>query len=110
ANKSWCWTGDNAVAAINTWHHYAFTFNAGTFAFYVDGVAIDATETQGNTGTVINNDDCPVLIGGRFSNSGTPAYEHYFDGKIGDVMIFSKVLSAVDIKNLYELTKWRFQK
>ncbi len=32
-----------------------------------------------------------------------------FEGIIGEVMLFDRVLSPADIKSIYELTKWRYQ-
>ena len=105
AGKAWNWTTDDAIT-VTQWHHYAFTFNAGTFVVYVDGISVDVTDSTSNSGTSFNNDDAPVLIGGRFSNSGTPAYEDFFDGDIDDVRIYNEALTASQIRSLIDTDRY----
>ena len=85
------------------WHHYAITIsNSGTPVVYIDGVKV--------TGTATSFYDSSLYIatalnfGGRATNSyynysspGNQAYKGYID----DFMIYDRVLSETEIKNLY---------
>ena len=61
---------------------------ADTFAFIV----ITAT-------TAANADNFDIGAGGQA----------WFEGKIGEVRLYSSVLTVPEIKSIYELTKWRYQ-
>ena len=80
-------------------------FAGGTAVLYTDGVAAATTVTAawhliGITDTSAKN-ATDFDIGKETAN--------FFTGVIGEVWLFSDVKSAVDMKNLYELTKWRYQ-
>ncbi|HDZ14660.1 hypothetical protein LCGC14_1014900 [marine sediment metagenome] len=107
ADKLWSWTTDSAVT-VAQWHHYAFTFNAGAFLVYVDGISVDITDANANAGTILNNDDAPVLAGAQFLDSGIPTRALFFDGKIDDVFMFTEVLPAHEIRSIYEVTRRRY--
>ena len=79
-------------------------FAGGTVVLSVDGVAAaTAVDTSwhliGITDTVAKNASA-LTIG--------IAIGDVFSGSIGEVRLYSSVLSPVDMKNLYELTRWRY--
>lgn len=80
-------------------------FAGGTAVLYTDGVAAAVTVTAGAwyhiaiTDTVAK-DAADFDIGRETAN--------YFDGLIGDVRLYSTVLSAMEMKDLYELQRWRY--
>lgn len=79
-------------------------FAGGSQVTYVDGVA-GATVTAvwhlvGITDTVGRN-IALATIGLEGAN--------FFAGFIGETMCFDRVLTAPDVKSIYELTKWRYQ-
>jgi len=82
----------------NRWHHVVATYaqgGAGDVAIYVDGVSkalLDSTES-----TPPPTIDSPFVIGGRID--GTLP----FDGRMDDVRIYDRALSASEARRLYEL-------
>ncbi len=88
---------------INTGDVGANGFAASTF--YVDGVAA-STITAGNWHliglTIATAKTASDLDIGRTGGVGL------FTGKIGDVMLFDRVLSVADIKSIYSVTRWRY--
>ncbi len=99
AGKAWSWTTDVAVT-VSEWHHYAFTFDAGTFAIYVDGVSVAITDSLSNSGTFFNNDNVRPLIGARYSDFSLLTTQSYFDGDIDDVRIYNEALTQSQIAGL----------
>ena len=100
-------TDANSVAAVvtpGTWTHVAVTVNrtSGTARFYVNGVeqtATTGTRTDFATGTASFNV-------GRMLTSN-----FYFGGNIDDVRIYSRELSAVELKDIIIpglIGQWRF--
>lgn len=79
-----------------TWMHLVGTFDGTTSRIYVDGAQVSS---QGQTG-VIAADDTPVILGGN-ANEGLGVTER-FPGRIDDVMLYRRALSAVEIMQLAE--------
>ncbi len=72
---------------------------------YVDGIA--AVRVTNDTWhcvglTIATGKTASDLDIGRVEAQG------FFTGTIGDVMLFDRELSAVDMRNIYELTRWRY--
>lgn len=82
------------------WHHVVAVFTADTgTTLYIDGV-----ERGSSSNTTTNNDigqSEPILIGAR----RTPNPTNFWNGKIDDVRIYNRALSATEIKQLYKLGK-----
>jgi hypothetical protein len=79
--------------APGTWHHVAATFDGKTARVYVDGresAAMPATDPIGAKGA------SPAFIG---ADKGT---ESFFAGKIDDLRMYARALSAGEIRALYE--------
>jgi len=74
----------------NAWHHYVLTYDNTTVTLYVDGVS-QATTAQNGSGSGGSN-HADIL-----SDGGT----QYWLGAIDETGIWSKVLSATEISNLY---------
>ena len=78
-------------------------FAGGTTILYVDGVAATTVTANwhlvGITDTLKKN-ATDFDIGKETAN--------FFDGKIGEVILSSLVLSPAAVKSIYELTKWRY--
>src|SRR5208282_5099873 len=79
----------------NAYHYVVVTFDQNfTAKFYVDGVLVDTI--QGSQGA--NSSDLPLEIG--FEPYGGTG--EYFTGDIGQVAVYSHVLSAATILDHYE--------
>lgn len=93
------WQGETSNCYVPTpseWHHFAGTYDSssGLLQLYVDGGLKNYTSTSGT----INADTGPIHLAHRESSPGTT----YFAGTIDEVLIFSRVLSANEIRLLYE--------
>jgi len=90
--------GDTIVSK-NEWHHIAGTFDSGNAAVYVDG------QLDGSTAmsvTSIMNDVQPLTIGAFWSYCGVDSLAATLRGKIDDVRIYDRGLSAGEIERLYQ--------
>ncbi|MBU6320949.1 four helix bundle protein [Patescibacteria group bacterium] len=82
-----------------TWHFVGYTLtSSGTATLYLDGTSAQATGMS--VGTVI-----PAVSDASVIGSGPNGQEsgRYFDGKIDDVRIYNRALSAADVARLYQL-------
>lgn len=85
---------------LNTWSHIAITIDrtqpSNGFKCYINGVLSNTTPVN-ITQSVANNSD---LFIGRQSNY-VPSPGRYFAGKIDEVEIFNRVLSPMEISDIY---------
>lgn len=93
--------GNNYRPPANTWLHWIFTYNNTTFAkqFYANGVLqtpVSAVQSQ-YLGTGQFN------IGAIYS---TP--QGYANGNIATARVYPRVLSATEIQQSYNATRWKF--
>ncbi|MFC1751760.1 LamG-like jellyroll fold domain-containing protein, partial [Patescibacteria group bacterium] len=91
-----CSDSTKIFSPSETFIHVAMTYDGTTLRGYVDGVQATTTDT----GTAAPSDD-PFIIGKHLSTYND--YEWY--GKIDDVRIYNRALSAGEIKRLYHLGK-----
>lgn len=75
---------------LNEWVHVAVSSNGSTATFYVNGVA-DGSDTVGAPCT-----DGDVYIGVNYAGG-----DEYFSGIIDEVRLYSRALSAAEIRGLY---------
>jgi uncharacterized protein len=76
---------------LNEWHHLAATFESGVAKIYVDGFEAPADDDTlvPDSGPIPNSDG--VLIGSAVG------FENFAVGKIDDVRVYGRVLSAQEI-------------
>ena len=86
-------TGDDFP--LNRWAHVAVTINGTAYNFYVYGESAGS----GNLLTVTYSVDAPVYIG-TYGSAGGPTFEQW-NGKIDEVRIYNRALSATEIKRNY---------
>ena len=79
------------TAFDSTWHHIVWTDNNGTAKLYIDA-KLDATNFNytRKTTTLLN-----TFIGSQ------KATDQFFNGTIDDVRVYSRVLSAAEVRRLY---------
>ncbi|MBM2832902.1 MAG: hypothetical protein HW406_63 [Candidatus Brocadiaceae bacterium] len=77
----------------NEWVHYAFTFDEKNICVYKNGILEKASSLV----TVPQIDNVPLWIG-RCIGLG----KEYFDGMIDEVRIYSRTLSAQEIRSIYK--------
>lgn len=83
--------------STGTWTHMVVTWDASasTAEFFVNGSSIGS---QSGSRTSIRNSTASFKIGAA-TNGG--AATRFFDGKLDDVRIWSRILSSTEIGNLY---------
>jgi hypothetical protein len=93
------YSGDTAHNKIpdNRWTHLVGTYDEQTLTLYVNGSVASAVVPRSHGGA-IQYGKSPLLIG-----TGPDGYGWF--GKIDEVMIFNRALSADEVKRLYENTK-----
>ena len=77
------------VLALNTWTHLAATYDGATMRLYVNGVQV---ASRAQTGTIVTSTN-PLQIG------GDSIYGQYFTGRIDEVRIYNRALSAAQIQS-----------
>lgn len=80
-------------------------FAGGTTVLFTDGVKDAVTVTAGAWYFVAIT-DTNAKNASDFDIARETA--NYYDGLIGDVRLYSTVLSTLEINNLYELQRWRY--
>lgn len=94
-------TSDDAVA-IDSWHHYAFTFNGGTVKIYLDGVEVPYSITSGAVPSSLYASDIETTI---LAILASGSVNGPWDGNICDVRIYSggsAPLTDADVLDWYQ--------
>lgn len=78
---------------LNTWEHYAFTYDGTTMKIYVNGTLHDSETMALNI-----SPERYLVIGGRLTNPGSHTVQQYFDGLMDDLAIWSTELSADQVR------------
>ena len=97
----------------NRWIHMAGTYDGSRMRLYVDGVEMGskplAGQVQVNTclnwepdGGGVCNTDNPVTIGGEENGSQSRVVDGEFDGRIDEVRLYNRALSAAEILTIYQ--------
>ena len=90
--SSWIWA--QSTSTTNVWTHIVLVYNAGAMTLYKDNVAV-ATGTFNHTG--VTSATLPLYVGRGIGGS-------YFNGKIDDIGIWNRCLSACEINDLFTAT------
>lgn len=93
-------TSATNVLSLNTWKHVLVTWSGSLTAtnarMYVDGVEVPSyAATTNGAGTRVDDSASNLYIGNENTGART------FDGKLDDVRVYNKVLSAAEITAVY---------
>ena len=77
--------------STGSWHHLVGTYNGFVIKLYIDGIERASTTIAGS----LSSNAINIRIGNRFGNT------QYWDGKIDEVRIYNRALSATEILNHY---------
>ena len=80
---------------MNTWHHVATTYDGARLRVFIDGKAAGSKAITGRT--CVSGQ--PLAVGAK----NAPAkglLEAFFDGRMDDVRIYNRALSATEIGQL----------
>ncbi|KAF0200554.1 MAG: hypothetical protein FD170_3440 [Bacteroidetes bacterium] len=91
-------SGDSFEPAIGTWHMVTGTLSGNFSSFYIDGQLVDDTIAP-NTFVYTGTD--PMAIGMHYYEGVPDYYTYPYRGKIDDVLIYNRVLSAEEVACLY---------
>jgi hypothetical protein len=96
--------GDNLTNYnIDTWYNVTTTYDGNTIKYYRNGTLIDSYSI---VGTITTSNE-PLIIGTN-PNSGGTNFSDFFNGNIGQTMIYNRVLSSTEITQNFNATKSRF--
>jgi len=90
-----------AALANNTWHYVAYRYDGANEVWFGDGMKGADYAKTGSINTGSNN---VVFAWGHH----THAYYH-FKGRIAEIRIYSRALTALEIERDYLATKWRYR-
>lgn len=84
--------------ALNQWYHYVATYEDALdrLIYYVDGTAIDTVTVPFE----ILNTSIDMLFGSTYINN-TSTFNYYWNGKLDDIGIWQRALSAAEVNGLY---------
>jgi hypothetical protein len=86
--------------SIGKWYHITYVVTATTYTIYANGVAIKGPTTFAvNPGTALLFDSTHPFVMGNYKCG----FEEPFKGRIDDVRIYNRALSATEIKQLYNM-------
>lgn len=96
------------VVPINVWSHVAAIYNEdadGKCKLYLNGVLIASNDQAGDViGAPLDDSAVDLIIGNSVDLDRT------FHGLISDVQFYNKALTAIEVKNIYEVTRWRYSR
>jgi hypothetical protein len=86
----------------NNWHLFTLVFNrSGNMILYADGISIGSTSISAGSAVNMSTSD-KFFIGAYQDGTGTaPASGKYLNGNIDDVRVYSRALTAAEVKGLY---------
>ena len=90
--KPWIQEASHPIIPLNTWTHFALTYNGSMIKSYINGIL----QGPGTPQTGDMESSSTVTIGRR-----DPTDNQIFNGSIDDVMIFGKALDKIDVGNIY---------
>jgi len=86
-----------AITALNNWHHAACSTDTTTMYCYWDGVFV-ASSSRAAIG--------PTFTGDNWFALGTlNPNQFYYGGRVDDVRIYNRALSAIEVQQLYGLAQ-----
>jgi hypothetical protein len=91
----WVFLDSAKALPANTWVHVAGTYDGTALRIFVNG-ALNATKAV--TGTTCANTE-PLAIGAK-NRTVTGVTEAYMDGRIDDLRVYNRALSATEVKTV----------
>lgn len=88
----------NSLLSNDIWHHGVFTYNRGICKWYVNGKLVTTADIS-SRGTYLSISN--LSIGNSYTGT---SWNTKFYGNISDFRLYSKCLSADDVKSLYNVS------
>jgi len=87
------WVAKSTVAT-GSWHHIAFTFDAGLVSAYYDGFPVDPETNTLSAGAQLGAEDYAVNLGSTFEDT------YAMKGALDDVRLYRRILAAAEVSAL----------
>jgi len=84
------------AASSAQWIHLAATYDGATLRLYVNGSLI---ASRAATGNIVSDPSRPLILGAG-QNDGSSAVQEAVSGRIDDVRLYTRALSATEIQAL----------
>jgi hypothetical protein len=94
-NLSWHYFDSNRSIAKSTWKHVATTYDGARLRVYIDGKAAGSMAVSGRT--CVSGE--PLAVGAK-NNPTKGLLEAFWDGRLDDVRIYDRALSAAEVRQL----------
>lgn len=88
------------------WHHVVWVFGSSAYSIYLDGQSKTVTVGAGNDDGSYNVAGATSVYIGAYPTFGST---WNFDGSIGEVLIYNRALTALEIQHNYLATKERYK-
>lgn len=95
-----CWNNFEELGNTKKWHLATVTSSETNCIFYIDGVAI---ENRNLTSAEYSFFASHLMIG-AWSSRGSSAVTSYFTGRIDDVFLYDRILTAQEVSDIYNHT------
>ncbi len=104
-NAGWQDGGSITPLSTNQWSHIVFTYSSISKQAlgYLNADLKNTTIFSGFASYLLGTGAAIVQLGYDVLNG------IFFNGQLGEVRIYNRVLSALEIQALYHLTKWRYR-
>jgi hypothetical protein len=86
---------------VNTWYNLVGQYNGTSWIIYVNGAQVASTTTTG-----ILASTAPCGIGAAYISTG---YARFFNGKISQVSVYNRALSATEISQNFNALRGRYR-
>ncbi|MFC4784337.1 LamG domain-containing protein [Nocardioides sp. MAHUQ-72] len=95
SSAAWKYLDSTVVVPTDTWTHVASTYNGSRLTVWINGTRAGSRAV---TGTTCHNNR-PLAVGAKnYPAAGPP--EAFWDGRLDDVRIYGRALSATEIRGL----------
>ncbi|MCH2188744.1 LamG domain-containing protein, partial [Candidatus Gracilibacteria bacterium] len=82
---------------INTWQHIAITFDGSNVVCYLNGQQV-CSKIKSGTQNDIDLRSADLVVGRDLTGSAA-----FFDGRIDELRIYDRVLSATEVRTIYQV-------